>query len=269
MKITVDGFEAFASTGGRAFDPEGEVVVFLHGSGQSHLGYQLQHRYLANRGWQVLTPDFPGHGLSKGAPLASIEAQADWLDHFLTAASVRRAHIVGHSQGGLVALEFARRYGPRVQSLIFMATALSIPVNDALISMADKNQSGAIAAMMDWGHGPMGHRHDHTMPGTSHMLYGARLMDQNAPGALFAGLSACAAYDGGSEAARLVDVPSLCILAGQDKMTPIKAGRKLAASLPRNETVEIGHAGHMVTTEAPYEVNRALRAFLEDQRATA
>jgi len=269
MKLTVSGQDTFASTGGRAFDAEGEVILFIHGSGQSHLGFQLQHRFLANRGFQVLTPDLPGHGLSDGAPLTTIEDQADWIADFMTAAGVSRAHIGGHSQGGLVALELARRHGDRVRSLIFMATGLAIPVNDALISLADTKQPAAIAAMMDWGHGPTGHRHDHSMPGVSHMRYGAQLMDQNAAGALHADLSACAAYDGGSEAARTVDVPSLCILAGKDKMTPIKAGRALAAALPRNHTVEVPTAGHMIITEAPFAVNDAIRTFLADQVANA
>ena len=35
-------------------------MVFIHGSGQSHLTWILQSRYFAYRGYQVLAPDFPG-----------------------------------------------------------------------------------------------------------------------------------------------------------------------------------------------------------------
>ena len=52
MRITLNNTEIFASTGGRDFDPAGNVVLFIHGSGQSHLGFMLQHRFFANRGWQ-------------------------------------------------------------------------------------------------------------------------------------------------------------------------------------------------------------------------
>ncbi|MEL6700488.1 MAG: alpha/beta hydrolase, partial [Pseudomonadota bacterium] len=217
--------EVFASTGGRDFDPKGEVILFIHGSGQNHLGYMLQHRFLANRGYQVITPDFPGHGLSGGEPLTSIEDMAKWLATFMDATGITSAHIAGHSQGGLVALEFAARYPKRVRSATFMATALAIPVNDFLLGMAKDKEPKAIRAMMDWGHGPTGHIHDHTMPGTSHMVFGGQLMASNAPGALYADLSACAAYDGGPAAAEQIKCPTLCILSGQDKMTPIKAGR--------------------------------------------
>ncbi|MGR3434564.1 MAG: alpha/beta fold hydrolase [Shimia sp.] len=262
MKLTVQGHPTFASTGGRAFDPEGEVVLFLHGSGQNHLGYMLQHRYLANRGWQAVTPDLPGHGLSGGSPLTRIEAMADWTAAFLDAAGIARAHVVGHSQGGLVALELASRHAARVRSATFVATALAIPVNDALLGMAERDEPAAIAAMMDWGHGPTGHVHDHTIPGTSHMAFGARLMAGNAPGALHADLAACAAYARGPEAAAGIACPTLTILSGRDRMTPIAQGRKLHAALG-GALHEIPEAGHMSITETPMEVTRPLRAFLD------
>ncbi len=263
MKIDVNGSATFASTGGRDFDPSGNVIVFIHGSGQNHLGYMLQHRFFANRGFQAITPDLPGHGQSDGAPLTSIEDMADWMIAFMDAAGIERAHMVGHSQGGLILLDLASRHPDRVVTASFLATALGIPVNDYLLGLAESKESKAIASMMDWGHGPTGHRHDHTLPGTSHMLFGARLMAANAPGALFADLSACAAYDGGPAAAEKITCPTLCVLSGQDKMTPIKAGRALHAALG-GEKVEIAHAGHMNITEQPFEVNMALRNFLQN-----
>ncbi|MEM9350517.1 MAG: alpha/beta hydrolase, partial [Pseudomonadota bacterium] len=255
MRVLVDGTEAFASTGGRAFDASGDVVLFIHGSGQNHLGYMLQHRFLANRGWQAITPDFPGHGQSAGDPLGSIEEMADWLAAFMGAAGIEKAHIAGHSQGGLVALELASRYADKVRSATFISTALGIPVNDYLIGLAKDKEPKAIKAMMDWGHGPTGHVHDHSMPGTSHMLYGGQLMASNAPGALYADLNACNQYTNGPSAAEQITCPTLCILAGQDKMTPIKAGRKLHAALG-GELAEIPHSGHMSITEQPWDVTR-------------
>lgn len=262
MRLTVRDTEIFASTGGRDFEPSGEVILFIHGSGQNHLGYMLQHRFLANRGYQCITPDFPGHGQSAGDPLTSIQDMADWLAEFMAAAGITSAHCMGHSQGGLVLLELASRHAGLVKSASFAATGLAIPVNDYLLGLAEHKEPKAIAAMMDWGHGPTAHLHDHTMPGTSHKHFGAQLMAGNAPGALFADLSACAGYSGGPDAAAAITCPTLCILSGQDKMTPIKAGRKLHAALG-GELVEIAHSGHMSITEQPFDVTRALRRFID------
>ena len=83
MRLTLNNTKIFASTGGRDFDPSGPVVLFVHGSGQSHLGFMLQHRFFANRGFQCITPDMPGHGLSNGEALTTIEAMADWYAQFM------------------------------------------------------------------------------------------------------------------------------------------------------------------------------------------
>ncbi|MGB1235386.1 MAG: alpha/beta fold hydrolase [Planktomarina sp.] len=266
MRIDLNGVSTFASTGGRDFDPSGDVILFIHGSGQNHLGYQFQHRYFANRGWQSITPDMPGHGQSDGAPLTSIEAMTDWLIAFMDAAGIAKAHMAGHSQGGLVLLDLASRHADRVQTASFLATAQAIPVNDYLLGLAEHKEPKAITSMMDWGHGAAGHKHDHTMPGVSHMAYGSQLMASNVKGALFADLSACAAYGGGAEASANITCPTLCVLSGADKMTPIKAGRALHAALG-GDKVELPDTGHMNITESPFEVNKALRGFLDRHRA--
>jgi len=263
MRLTIRGQEVFISTGGRAFDAKDKVLVFLHGSGQSHLSFMLQGRFFANRGWAVLVPDMPGHGLSAAVALTSIEDMADWVAELLDAAGVLAAHVIGHSQGGLVALELAARYPDKVKGLSQVATALAIPVNDALLEMAENKESAAIAAMTDWGHGTDGHRHDHTMPGQDHMNYGKQLMAGNAPLTLFADLSACANYTGGAEAAAAITCPCQVILAERDKMTPLRFGLKMAQALRVSDPLIVAGAGHMLPSERPVEVNKALRRFFE------
>ena len=263
MKVTVRGQETFISTGGRAFDPKGNVLLFLHGSGQSHLSYMLQGRFFANRGWQVVVPDMPAHGLSKGVALIAIEDMADWTVELLDVLGVLASNVIGHSQGGLLGLELAARYPDRVKGLSQIATALAIPVNDALLDMAKDNELAAIAAMTDWGHGLDGHRHDHTMPGQNHMNYGKQLMAENAAGTLFADLNACANYTGGAVAADMITCPCQCILADKDKMTPVKSGLKMAAALKVSNPVIVAGGGHMLPSERPIEVNRALRPFFK------
>lgn len=262
MKIDVNGAEIFVSTGGRPFDPDGTVLLLIHGSGQTHLTWLLQGRFLANRGWQVLMPDLPAHGLSNGEPLTSIPDMAAWCAELLKQTGVKRAHVVGHSQGGLVGFELASSQPEVVASLTLVATALSIPVNPALLDMAQNREEKAIAAMTDWGHGREGHFHDATMPGLDQMNFTRHVMASNESGALFADLSACASYERGEDAARSVVCPCLCILAENDRMTPARQGRKMTAALTDARELVISGAGHMLTVEKPYEVLKALRGFL-------
>ncbi len=262
MKLTLNGRGVFCTTGGRDFDPKGQVLVFLHGSGQSHLTWLLQARFFANRGYQVLAPDFPDHGHSEGPALTTIADMADWCQELLVSLGVEQATIVGHSQGCLVGLELARRHPGSVAKMALIAGALAIPVNDWLVNNARDNQDRAIAAMMEWGFGVPGAFHDNSVPGMSHVNFGTSLMRSNAPGALFADLSACQAYDQGEEAAALVTCPVLCILAEKDKMTPMKAGRAMAHALNAEDCIVVPGAGHMLPAEEPKAVNTALRSFL-------
>ena len=80
MKFKVNNKEVFASTGGRPFDEKKPLIVFIHGSGLSHITWVLQTRYFAFHGYSVLAIDLPGHGYSEGPALESIEEQVKERD---------------------------------------------------------------------------------------------------------------------------------------------------------------------------------------------
>ena len=267
MYVEVDGTQIFVSTGGRAFDISLPNILFLHGSGQSHLTWLLQARFFANRGFGVVAPDFPAHGLSSGAVLASIEAMADWCAALMHTLGIKKAAVVGHSQGGLVALELARRHSAHVAGLGLIATATEIAVNDALIDMADNDEPAAFAAMTAWGHGRMGAFHDHTMPGNSHIHLGRRIMGHNPQGVLATDLRACAAYSGGLAASGAVRHPALVLLAAADRMTPVREGQKLVDAIAGAKSAVIEGAGHMLPVEYGDEVNGYLRQLFTDIEA--
>ena len=73
---------------------------------------------------------------------------------------------------------------------------------------------------------------------------------------------ACNNYSSGADAAANITMPTLVILAGADKMTPVKFGKKLADMIPDAELVIVDKAGHMLPAEHPDDVNTPLRAFL-------
>ena len=69
MKFKVNGHEVFASTGGRPFDKNKPLIIFVHGSGLTNMTWGLQTRYFAFHGYTCLALDMPGHGLSGGKSL--------------------------------------------------------------------------------------------------------------------------------------------------------------------------------------------------------
>jgi pimeloyl-ACP methyl ester carboxylesterase len=109
----------------------------------------------------------------------------------------------------------------------------------------------------------MAHMHDNTQPGQSFIGYGQRLMLLNDNDALRADLNACNGYKNGPAAAKSLTQPALCILAENDRMTPVKFGREMATTLNHAEMTIIAGAGHMLPAEYPAEVNAALRSFFQ------
>jgi len=240
MELMINDAPVYVATGGKTFDSTLPTVVFLHGSGGDHRTWALQTRWFAYHGYSVLAPDLPGHSLSGGEAFARIEDSADWLAAFLKEAGVNAAHIVGHSQG-------------------FFGTAAAIPVNQALIDTAKQSSAKAAHMMCNWGFGPRAHMGESSVPGMQPIAISRAIMSRNP---LAADLQACADYTGGMEAMKSLDVPAHCILATHDKMTPLKAGKKLAEAMGAAPTIIAGH-GHMLPLEAPKETLAALRAFIQ------
>ena len=260
MYVDIDNARTYVATGGQAFDPGLPTVVFLHGSGMDHRCWALQTRWFAFHGYAVLAPDLPGHSLSGGDPLPDIESMANWVWQMLDQLGVAKVSLVGHSQGGLVALEAAARCPERVLSLSMIASAAAIPVNEQLLALAEDNQADAVRAMLDWGFGQSYHAGLSAIPGQAPVGIGSRIMNSNP---LAVDLKACNNYAHGHERATNLDVPAQLIIARQDRMTPARSGRALAETLPDlRSLIELDDAGHMLPIEAPRRCLAALKQFI-------
>ena len=80
MIFQIENKNVYASDAGQDIDKKKDTIVFLHGSGLSHIVWSLTEQYLSNQGYNVLALDLPGHGNSKGDSLSSIEKIAEWLE---------------------------------------------------------------------------------------------------------------------------------------------------------------------------------------------
>ena len=258
MELIINNAPVYVATGGKTFNSELPTVLFLHGSGGDHRTWALQTRWFAYHGYSVLAPDLPGHSLSGGQAFTSIEQSGPWLAEFLDAADVKSAHIVGHSQGFLSALELYKIAPDMCASICAVATAAAIPVNQALIDTAKDSAAKAAHMMCNWGFGPEAHMGKSAVPGMQPIAISRAIMSRNP---LAADLQACADYTGGMDVVKTLDLPMFCILGDKDKMTPLKAGLALAeASQHSYEVIKGG--GHMLPLEAPKETLRILKDFV-------
>ncbi len=258
MYCEVRGEKTYAATGGKDYDASLPSVLFVHGSGLDHRSWALQTRWFAYNGYAVLAPDLPGHSLSAGKPLETIEDMGAWLGEFLAAVGAPPVHAVGHSQGFLDILELARQAPAALRSITGVGTAGEIPVNPALIDAA-KNDAGKAAEMLLlWGFGPDAQYGISAVPGMQPIAIGRQIMGSNP---MYEDLLACSNYNNGLAVAQALDLPAQLILARKDRLTPMKAGLQLADALRAKVTV-IERYGHMLPVEAPKQTLHELRALI-------
>lgn len=256
---------AYAYTGGRAFDAALPCVVFVHGALNDHSVWTLLARWFAHHGHSVLAVDLPGHGRSAGAPLASIEALADWLLALLAAVGVQRAAFVGHSMGSLIALEAAVRAAERASALVMIGTAYPMKVSESLLATAREAPLRAIDMVNAFSHSGIAAKPSYPGPGmwlhgSSRALMRRMQAGQTGMNLFHHDFSLCDGYTGGLEAAARVACPARIILGAQDQMTSPKQARALAETLrARIETIQ---AGHSLMSEAPDARLAALRSAL-------
>src|SRR5205814_969259 len=101
----------------------GVPILFLHGFGADLNAWMFNQPVLAEK-HATYALDLPGHGGSGkavGAGDAGVLTAA--VTDFMAAAAIARAHLIGHSLGGALALRVAQAHPDRVASLTLIAPA--------------------------------------------------------------------------------------------------------------------------------------------------
>lgn len=100
---------------------QGTPVVLLHGLGATNTSMLPTFMDL-HQDHRVIAPDLPGFG-DTGKPLRSYDAAfyAKWLIGFLDRVGIDKAHLIGNSMGGRVAVETALAAPERVDHIALLA----------------------------------------------------------------------------------------------------------------------------------------------------
>lgn len=103
----------------------GEPLVLLHGNGEDGTYFAHQIAHFSQR-FRVLALDTRGHGKSpRGEAPFTIRQFARDLLAFLDARGIERAHLLGFSDGGNIALAFALAHPERVGKLVLNGANLN------------------------------------------------------------------------------------------------------------------------------------------------
>ena len=101
---------------------KGFPLVLIHGFLGSSKMWEPQINFFKNH-FRVITPDLPGFGKSnKAKSHNSIQSIANLLMDCLEEKKIDKFYLLGHSMGGMIVQEMAKKYGNKIVKLICCST---------------------------------------------------------------------------------------------------------------------------------------------------
>lgn len=116
QKIKIGKLDIHYRSGG-----QGEPLLVIHGGGNSGEAWLRNATALADY-YKVYVPDLPGFGLSQPLGDKSFSEFVSFVDSFSDSLGLERFHLVGHSFGGGVALQYALESPQKVSKLILVSS---------------------------------------------------------------------------------------------------------------------------------------------------
>jgi 3-oxoadipate enol-lactonase len=241
-----------------------QTVLLLHGLGADHSSWQYQVEALSNNSFiRPIAIDLPGFGESnfvQGRWSADMVAEACVL--LLNSLSVRKAHIIGISMGGVIAQKIACLYTSRVEKLILINTFASLKpqkFNEGIYllrrfvvaSLKGKDyQAGLVAKRL--------------FPTVEQVYYRDEIIRQILqanPKVYNMALRELGLMDIRKEIKK-ISVPTLVITAENDTTVPVKNQIEMAKLIPGAHQVFIPNANHAVIVDQPEMVNKCILDFI-------
>lgn len=244
----------------------GVPILFVHGFGGDLENWMFNQAELAAER-RTIALDLPGHGGSSKEPgEGGVPALADAVLTVLDALGVERAHLVGHSLGGAVALHLALERPQRTASATLVAPAgfgpeIAMDYIEGFLAHSRARKLRPVLEMLV---------HDPALV-TAEMVENvlrAKRMD-GAQRALEAIAAAC--FGGGRQRwqarERLAGlaVPVQVIWGEQDRILPVRHAEGLPAAIAVHR---LESAGHLVHMEKAAEVNALIARFLDRAAST-
>jgi pimeloyl-ACP methyl ester carboxylesterase len=262
-RVSVNGAELEVSVQG-----SGETVVFIHGAGFADACLPFVIDPAVRDHYRTIRYRRRGFGGSSpvDGPMP-VSAHASDCRALLGALGVEKAHVVGHSYGGSVALQLAIDAPDVVATLaLFEPGLLAVPSGPQFFEVVGPiaerygagDRVGAVHAFFAAGGGPDWRSHvESTVPG------GLQQAENDAATLFESDLPSVGAWEFGAEEAAKIRQPVLYVL-GSDSVPLFGEGRDLLhAWLPRTEDAVLAGATHMLQVVRPLEAAAALADFLK------
>ena len=235
----------------------GIPFVLLHGYPLDHSIWEGLMPLLEDQ-FDLIVPDLRGFGASsKIETIYSISDMAEDLADMLDQFGLATCHMAGHSMGGYVALEFARKMDDRLSGLALVSSQVAGDTEErraarirTAAEVADRGIGAFVQTMA------AGLTSDGNLQGS---LRGV-ISRQDKAGVIGA-LRAMAGRGSYENVLPKLMVPVAVIHGAEDQLIPIQRAQEAAAQNPRARLFELQGVGHMPMLEAPDQTAQALKSL--------
>lgn len=253
----------------------GPPVLLLHGLAATKVSYLPLLPALAER-YRVIVPDLPGHGESgkpreRYTPVFFSRVIGALMDEM----GIEKAAVVGNSMGGRIALEVADVYPERVTSLILLdpaAAGVPFPLYARLLGLLP---TGVGAVPVPWRRKIVVtairqmFADPDRLPRSGYVAAADEFIRIYRKGrarvALLSAMRGLIADEPEAfyrRAAR-IEAPTLIVWGREDRLVPVRLGRRLAKTIPHSQLVVLPGVGHVPQFELPEETRSLVLNFLD------
>jgi 3-oxoadipate enol-lactonase len=243
---------------------EGPAVLCLHGIGGGASNFNPQIEDLS-KNYQVISWNMPGYGDAAPLEKTSFQGLSNAAFDILDTLGIEQTHLIGHSMGGMLAIEMAVRQPSRIASLSLIgATSAFGGPNEEFKDNFVKSRLEPLKT----GHSVA----DITAKSMAAMLgskggteYSADIIAAAKHVSVDAYRSSIECLTHFDRRAEFQELPHpMCLIAGsEDRAAPAKTMEKLAARAQDAKFHCLDHIGHFVQLAAPTQTNAILLNFLK------
>ncbi|MEP7235619.1 MAG: alpha/beta hydrolase [Ignavibacteriota bacterium] len=243
----------------------GEIIVFIHGVGADRTAWKEQLSFFHGKGFSVAALDMRGSGDSEARdgsgkllPISIEEFTMD-VDAVIHELGYERAHWVGNSMGGIIALEALSKGFGSVDRVALCNTFAYHPDKDQILPRAAAALQ--IKSLSDFAKEriPLVLRSDIDPEKLNEAIHAMARKD---PEAYLASWQATWSPDYRPALSKIKN-PVLVVSGSLDMITPVKLSEELAANIQGATHVTIGGAGHISNMDRASEYNEILLDFLK------
>ncbi|MEG3768830.1 alpha/beta hydrolase [Alteromonas sp. 14N.309.X.WAT.G.H12] len=239
----------------------GQPLILLHGGGAGAITWYPSIAAFS-KDFRVIAPDIVGYGESDKPNAAYDKAYfCKWLKDFLLALDIPKAHIVGLSQGGAIALQFVLDNPQMVEKLVLVDSGgLGVkPSFASLFSMILMNSFPSSLTDRFFSRYILFNPKNRD---PNHARYSIDVLKRTGGQNAFKQGQGSAVSKIPKASLRKIQNRTLVIWGQNDRFFPIEYGEISAAKIPNAEFLRIKDAGHLPLMDQTHTFNKSVLDFL-------